>query len=151
VFSRKQPSSDHIEEDVQPFDGDDDVEEDEEQQPRPASKSVKKEKKPTKGKGRAKTENQNGADDEDRIDFNNFEDQPLIRGDAAKLKGLAQDWSQIRKGIHQPSFDQLRGIAVAIADAAEGEENQKARRCGFRCCTLSDISNTSGLPNSTTL
>jgi hypothetical protein len=131
VLSRRQPSSDQIEEEKfsQKFKQQDNVDDDdEEEQPRLTSKRVKKEKKPTKGKEKAQSiaEGQDGDGGGGMdVDYADFQDQPLIRGDAAKLKGLAQDWAQIRKGIHQPSFGQIREIAIAIADTAEGDENEK--------------------------
>jgi len=115
----KQSSSDRIEED-NPTQQGEDVDGDEEEQPKPSTRRAK-------GKARANTLQQEtvGVEDdveEDENDYKNLPDQPLSKSDAAKLKGLALDWSQIRKGIHQPSFNQLRDIAIALADTTEGDE-----------------------------
>ena len=109
-------------------------------QPRRLTKGVKKEQKPTvtKGKGKARAQHATDEEDEnDQVDFENLNDQALIKGDAVKLKGLAKDWEQIRTAIHEPSFVQLQEIAANIADTAEGEESTKVSGTRLKphiCC-----------------
>jgi hypothetical protein len=118
----KQSSSDRIEED-NPTQQGEDVDGDEEEQPKQSTKRAKGKARAT-SRGALQQETVGGEDDveEDENDYKNLPDQPLSKSDAAKLKGLALDWSQIRKGIHQPSFNQLRDIAIALADTTEGDE-----------------------------
>jgi hypothetical protein len=134
VLTRKQPSTDQIEDDIISQgrvrnEDVDDEDEDEAAQPRPPAKTVKKEKKPTVTKGKGKTRAQPAIDEEDDegMDFESLGNQALIKGDAARLKGLGRDWEQIRTAIHEPSFGQLQDIATHISDTAEGEERDKVR------------------------
>jgi hypothetical protein len=122
----KRPSSDDIEED-NPVLPREDVDDDEEMQPPPPSRK-KKGKRPVAADSK---EGEDSGDDDDDMDLDNFENQPLSKSDGAKLRGLAQDWSQIRKGVHQLSFDQLREIAIAMADTAEGEAAEKVNNPVF--------------------
>ena len=156
VLSRKQSSLDQIEDDVisqgrvRNEDVDDVDEEDEVAQPRRPAKTVKKEKKPTVAKGKGKTRAQPEIDEQvdEEMDFQNLGDQALIKGDAARLKGLAKDWEQIRTAIHEPSFGQLQDIATHISDTAEGEEREKVREIAMEAAYMRLTVN-SGSLNST--
>ena len=88
----------------------------------PRRSRVKKEKK---GKQRAvELEQDEGEgdeeeeDEEDRIDVANFPDQPLRNVDAAKLKGIADDWDNMRRQINQ-RCDIYKDVAAAMAEAEE--------------------------------
>lgn len=103
-----------------------DVDEDEDEAPRRA----KTEKRILKGKSRAteaqKTVSNDDDDDDDdeRIDVNNFADQPLPKADVQKINGLSSDWQNMVKTIHR-SNNMVSGVAVALADNAEGEDAQR--------------------------
>lgn len=131
--TRRAPSSD-IEEENDPsqqraddVDNDDDSGED--AQPVRKTVSVKKEKKsrinradseaPVAGPSNA---NNQYDDDDNRIDIENFHDQPLDKKEGAKLHGIAQDWEMIRKQIHQSSFRLVKDVAISLADVMEGDE-----------------------------
>lgn len=131
--ANRQPSSDNIEEDnptqqstnLDEVDGD----EDEDEQPRHTSKRVKQEKTTKKRKVELQqTEDGDGDDDDGRIDINDLHDQPLDKQDTMKLRGMAEDWSRIRKSIHQPAFNLVKDVAVAMAEVAEGDEGEKVSR-----------------------
>jgi hypothetical protein len=103
----------------------DDVSEDE----KPRQTRVKKEKK-GKGKQRAveaEEEDADGdgdgdvdddSDGDDRIDVDDFVDQPLRRDHLTRLKGIAQDWDSMRKQINQ-RCDIYKDVASAMAEAGE--------------------------------
>lgn len=98
---------------------------DEEEAPAPRrSKGAKKEKKPP-----VEPEEDPDADAEEEEDdpLAGFTDQPLDRQQAARITGLAQDWEQIRTGIHRPSYAMTRDIASSIAEFTEGEKQEKVR------------------------
>jgi hypothetical protein len=102
---------------------DDDVDESEPTQPKRKAKQpmIKKEKKATKGKEKAQNESDDGEgyDGEDRIDVENFQDQPLEKADVGRLTGLGKDWAAIRQGLQASSFQMLNDIAAALAEADE--------------------------------
>ncbi|KAJ7505425.1 hypothetical protein B0H11DRAFT_1796168 [Mycena galericulata] len=120
----RQASSD-IEED-QPTQGGnvrDDVDEDEDDAPQ---RRVKKEKKPgvKKEKEAATQDPEDEEDDEeDRIDIDNFADQPLVKADCQKLSGFSKDWTSVEVVMHQPS-DIIARVAASMAEVA-GEEAQE--------------------------
>ncbi|KAJ3788390.1 hypothetical protein GGU10DRAFT_115247 [Lentinula aff. detonsa] len=94
-----------------------------------ARRVVKKEKKSVKGKGRAtethRSEDIDEEDDEDdKIDVANFPDQPLDKSHAIPMKGLASDWEIMIRTI-QRTNNMVSDVAVALADAVEGDEGQK--------------------------
>ncbi|KAG1742395.1 uncharacterized protein EDB91DRAFT_310539 [Suillus paluster] len=130
--SRREPSEDRIEEDnpSQQTGNNDDVEggDDEEEQPR---RRVKQEKK-TQKKTRRDSESDNDPprvvvdDEDDRIDIENFYDQPLDKKESGKLSGIAQDWEMIRKQIHQGSFSLAKEVATSLADVLEGDHANEA-------------------------
>ncbi|KAG2070399.1 hypothetical protein BDR04DRAFT_1054203 [Suillus decipiens] len=129
--SRREPSSDRIEEDYpsQHAGNNDDVEggDDEEEQPR----RIKQEKK-TRKRARRDSESDNDPhavmddDEDDRIDIENFHDQPLDKKEGGKLSGIAQDWEMIRKQIHQGSFSLAKEVATSLADVLEGDDANQA-------------------------
>ena len=65
-----------------------------------------------------------GDDDGDRIDIDNFTNQPLGKGDEAKLKGMASDWANMKKLISTSSFPMIKDVAISMADVAEGDEGE---------------------------
>ncbi|KAG1848742.1 hypothetical protein DFJ58DRAFT_795939 [Suillus subalutaceus] len=130
--SRREPSSDRIEEDYpsQHAGNNDDVEggDEEEEQPR---RKVKQEKKARKrARGDSESDNDPPAvvddDEDDRIDIENFHDQPLDKKEGGKLSGIAQDWEMIRKQIHQGSFSLAKEVATSLADVLEGDNANQA-------------------------
>ncbi|KAG6830696.1 hypothetical protein H0H92_015172 [Tricholoma furcatifolium] len=85
---------------------------------------VKKERKAVKQEPSHAGENDddNDNDDEDeRIDVENFTDQPLGRTDVSKLQGLARDWSGITDKV-RPNWQVVGEAAVALVDTGEGAE-----------------------------
>ncbi|KAJ8587279.1 hypothetical protein M405DRAFT_852965 [Rhizopogon salebrosus TDB-379] len=131
--SRREPSEDGIEEDnpSQRVGNNDDVEggEDEEEQPRRRVKQTKTvAKKQTREESEHEDEPFGVADDDedDRIDINNFHDQPLDKKDAGRLAGIAQDWEMIRKQIHQGSFSLVKDVANSLADVLEDDHADQA-------------------------
>ncbi|KAJ6512173.1 hypothetical protein C8R47DRAFT_1034185 [Mycena vitilis] len=101
----------------------DDVDDDEDDAP---PRNVKKEKagvKKEKGKARATQQGpgeEDGEDEDDRIDIENFADQPLTKADCGKLNGLVKDWENVEAVMHQPS-SVIAGVGAAMAEVA-GEE-----------------------------
>jgi hypothetical protein len=65
-------------------------------------------------------------DDDDRIDIENFHNQPLDKKEGGKLSGIAQDWEMIRKQIHQGSFSLAKEVATSLADVLEGDNANQA-------------------------
>jgi hypothetical protein len=133
---RRAPSSDHIEEDFPTQRNGDDVDiggvSEEEQ---PARRTVKKEKKPKIARNKAEPlqagpSNVDGDEDYDRIDLENFHDQPLDKKEGAKLHGIAQDWEMIRKQIHQSSFSLVKDVAISLADVMEAGQAEEVSEYG---------------------
>lgn len=130
--SRRQPSSDGIEEDqsTQYRRDADDV--DEEEEPSRSAK-VKKEKQ-SKAKRSEVQRAPRDADDEedeeedDRIDVENFQDQPLSKDDAAKIHGMIKDWEMIRKQSQDSARNLMVNIGVSMADLMEGDEAKQVSR-----------------------
>lgn len=129
---RRAPSSDNIEEEDDPSqrhadDVDNDEDSEEDVQPVRKKVTVKKEKKPKINggdvdppvAGPSNAHDRNDGDDDDRIDIENFRDQPLDKKEGAKLHGIAQDWEMIRKQIHQSSFRLVKDVAISLADVME--------------------------------
>lgn len=136
--ARREPSSDHIEEEDDPSQRHaDDVDNDEDSegdiQPVRKTTTVKKEKKPrikrsdteapVAGPSNANRNDDENDDEDDRIDIQNFHDQPLDRKEGAKLHGIAQDWEMIRKQIHQSSFRLVKDVAISLAEVMEVGES----------------------------
>ncbi|KAJ4482219.1 hypothetical protein J3R30DRAFT_3699638 [Lentinula aciculospora] len=109
-----------------------DVDEDDEQ-PR---RVVKSEKKAVKGKGRAievhksEEEADDDDDDDDKIDVDNFADQPLDKSHTINMNGLASDWETMIRTI-QRTNNMVADVAVALADATEGDDSEKANFRGI--------------------
>ncbi|CAA7261357.1 unnamed protein product [Cyclocybe aegerita] len=90
---------------------------------------VKKEKQ-GKGKQRAETDDEETArpaaaaaddddeDDDDRIDVANFPNQPFGKLEAVKLKGISEDWDNMRNLIGQ-HWEIYRDVASAMAETGE--------------------------------
>ncbi|KAG9315911.1 zinc-finger of the MIZ type in Nse subunit-domain-containing protein [Chiua virens] len=119
---RREPSSDHIEEEdgpSQPHADDVDNDDNSEEDVQPVRKNtVKKEKKPKITRGSTVAPSAVTTDDGE-IDIENFHDQPLDKKEGAKLHGIAQDWEMIRKQIHQSSFRLVKDVAMSLADVME--------------------------------
>ncbi|KAF9220964.1 hypothetical protein BS17DRAFT_786274 [Gyrodon lividus] len=129
---RRAPSSDHIEEDDPTQRNGDDVDDSQgnEEQQQPVRKTVKKEKKLKSARNNTEipqggSSNVDG-DEDDRIDIQNFHDQPLDKKDGPKLHGIAQDWEMIRKQIHQSSFTLVKDVAISLADVMEVGQAEEA-------------------------
>ncbi|KAJ3827593.1 hypothetical protein F5880DRAFT_1621655 [Lentinula raphanica] len=124
--NRVAPSSD-IEDGPSQRSARDDVVNDDDEQ---ARRVVKKEKKTVKGKGRATEaaraeEDEEDEDEDGRIDVENFADQPLDKSQAIiPMKGLGSDWEIVIRTI-QRSNSMVTDVAVALADAVEGDGAQK--------------------------
>lgn len=141
---RRAPSSDHIEEEDDPSqrhaDDVDNGEDSEDLQPARKTVTVKKEKKPKISRANreasvAGPSNANSNDDDDdRIDIQNFHDQPLDRKEGAKLHGIAQDWEMIRKQIHQSSFRLVKDVAISLAEVMEVGEAGEVGAVIPLCC-----------------
>lgn len=136
--TRAQPDSD-IEDGPSQRSTREDVDDDEDDRPR---RVVKVEKQAAKQKGRAsaaqrnQVNGNNGAadddeddddDDDDRIDVANFANQPLDRASLLSMTGLAKDWETIKQVVSRGN-SMVADVAVALADAAEGEDGGKV------CC-----------------
>lgn len=150
-YAQRAPSSDHIEEEDNPSQRHaDDVDNDEDSegdvQPVRKTATVKKEKKPKINRGDTKASaagpshsNNNDDGDDDRIDIQNFHDQPLDKKEGAKLHGIAQDWEMIRKQIHESSFRLVKDVAISLADVMEvgdaGDVGTVISCCFCRSCS----------------
>lgn len=133
--SRREPSSDGIE-DAAPSQGaaEDDVEE---EQPSRSARTVKKEKKGGRSAPRptvddddeddedAAGEGGEGHTDYDRIDVNNFPDQPLTKDTAPNIKGILSDWDMIRKINTTSAKGALESIGVSMADLMDEDQATK--------------------------
>jgi hypothetical protein len=128
----RQASSD-IEEDqpTQARNPRDDVDDDEEDAPQRRVKKEKATVKKEKGKSQARAEDpeDDDEDEDDRIDIENFADQPLTKADCAKILGHAKDWDALEVAMHQSSPIIAR-VASAMAEVA-GEEAQEVCFAAF--------------------
>ncbi|RDB17908.1 E3 SUMO-protein ligase nse2 [Hypsizygus marmoreus] len=133
--SRRQMSSDIEEDRPSQSRADEQVEEADEGPSRRRTNGVKKEKKPNISRRQERAPEVNGNRDEDdeddddddedgRIDIANFRDQPLAKTDVVKLQGIARDWNQMEITTRQ-NWRVVGDVAVAIADAAEGEDAEQ--------------------------
>ncbi|KAG6896457.1 hypothetical protein C0992_008180 [Termitomyces sp. T32_za158] len=121
--SHKRKASSEIEDDrPSPSHYAEQVEDDEDES---HNRRVKKEKKPhvvAKKERIAVDENgDDGSDDEDRIDVENFQDQPLSRVEVTKLQGLSRDWKMVADQV-KPNWSVVGDVAVALADYGEETE-----------------------------
>ena len=121
-----------------------DDEEDENEQSRRRVNGVKKEKKATSSRQVARQsqkdtnkDDDNEEDDNDRIDVDNFHDQPLGRVDLPKLLGLSKEWQQMEKQVQQ-NWNVIVDVAASVADAAEGADADEV--CfKFLCNTRAEL------------
>ncbi|KAF7982922.1 hypothetical protein HWV62_25204 [Athelia sp. TMB] len=124
--SRREPSSDGIE-DAAPTQeaADDDVDDeaDEEEQPSRSAR-VKKEKKGGRSARKPAVEKDGDDDDDDRIDVNNFPDQPLSKESATAISGTIKDWEMIKTKTKQTA-QFMESIGVSVADLMEADEAEK--------------------------
>jgi len=132
--ANRQHSSDGIEEDqpTQHQGEDDEVDEDEDEGEQASPTRPARFKKEKLSKGRRSDPrkpaggNDNGEDDgEDRIDVENFKDQPLAREDAGKVGGIIKDWEMIRKQSQSGAGGWMTSIGVSMADLMDEEEAKK--------------------------
>ncbi|KIK69615.1 hypothetical protein GYMLUDRAFT_254920 [Collybiopsis luxurians FD-317 M1] len=111
-----------------------DVDEDVDQEPR---RVVKKEKRAANSKGKSRAseaqaqqhkeaddDDDDEDDEDDRIDVANFADQPLDKSNLVSMRGLAKDWDAMKQAVHR-SNAMVADVAVALADALDGEDGQK--------------------------
>jgi hypothetical protein len=106
-----------------------DDEEDEDEQPRRRVNGVKREKKATSSRQAAKqpeicidkVDYDDDGDDDDKIDVENFHNQPLSRADLPKLQGISNDWQQMERQVQQ-NWNVIADVATSLADAAEGND-----------------------------
>lgn len=81
-----------------------------------------------------------GGDDEERIDVENFRDQPLGRTEVTKLQGLSRDWKMVADQV-KPNWSVVGDVAVALADYGEGKEVEYV--CGLfvllKICSFYEI------------
>lgn len=110
---------------------DSDIEEDESTQKNTKALEGSRPKKPSKGKGHERPpqvpgdgDDPMGEDDNDVVDVDNFEDQPLSKADMGKFRGLSQDWNSMASKIRQ-NWSVVGEVAAAMADSAEGTELEK--------------------------
>jgi len=91
---------------------------------RPTKKANGKGESKTKpginGAGPSRVENDDGEEAalraaNDRIDVQNFKDQPLSKEDAKKIQGLVVDWETIVKKIEDNPFTLVREVAASMA------------------------------------
>lgn len=135
----REPSDDRIEVEDPSQRRDDDDDDDVDQEEELPRRKSKKEKKPNirKSKGRPEPqddddEGQQAEEDDDRIDVNDFKDQPLDRKDAGKIAGISQDWKAIRENVHTSSFQLVIDIAASLAEVeGESQEDKKVSGTGF--------------------
>ncbi|GLB38458.1 putative zinc-finger of the MIZ type in Nse subunit [Lyophyllum shimeji] len=128
--SNKRQASSDIEEDGPSYSraaaqADDD---EHEPQPRRQTNGVKKEKKLARKQEPTRDEDDDGAEDDDdddeRIDVDNFRDQPLRRADVNKLQGVSRDWNNFDLQV-RPNWNVVGDVAVALAEAGEGSDVQE--------------------------
>lgn len=98
--------------------------------PRPSGKRGGKQA--SKNKSRAQEPEREGGSaqgeesDDERIDVSNFTDQPITKANAQFILGMANDWTTCDKVIRQ-HWSLLNDIGVALADAADGDEEPEVR------------------------
>lgn len=126
---RRDPSSDGIEDaqvSQRRIASDDELEDEEEEQPRRSAKGKKG--KPTREIG-SEAEDDGDEDDEleddGRIDVNNFKDQPLIKTEAGKIKGVASDWANIRTQSQNTVKGLMDNVGTSLADLMPPDEAEK--------------------------
>ncbi|KAA1477547.1 hypothetical protein DENSPDRAFT_844708 [Dentipellis sp. KUC8613] len=89
-------------------------------QPRKRSTTVAKVKAERKPAVQAGSDNDEGedepTDDEPPINEENFGNQPIDRQEAAKLSGMAQDWTMMEETLRRSAFGLLTEVASAVAE-----------------------------------
>ncbi|KAG6877751.1 hypothetical protein C0993_004254 [Termitomyces sp. T159_Od127] len=124
--SHKRKASSEIEDDgPSPSRHAEQVEDDEDDRHSRRVKSVKKEKKTNVIARNERIpddeDGDEGGDDEEKIDVENFRDQPLSRVEVTKLQGLSRDWKMVADQV-KPNWGVVGDVAVALADYGEGKE-----------------------------
>jgi hypothetical protein len=141
--TNRQPSSDGIEEDhpTQHRGEDDGVDEDGDEDEQPSRSARVKKERISKGKqpDPKVPAGDNEDDDDDRIDVENFKDQPLAREDAGKVTGIIKDWEMIRKQSQSGAGGWIEGIGVSMADLMDGEEAQKVKQFLVHRCNQTEM------------
>ncbi|KAJ7288421.1 hypothetical protein C8J57DRAFT_1280184 [Mycena rebaudengoi] len=131
--ARRQASSDIEDEATQGRTARDEVDEDEDEDDAPSR--VKKEKT-ARQEGKGSCERKIGScfpkrsktmtdDEDDRIDIDNFADQPLTKADTTKINGLMADWQAVEGAMHQNAAI-ISHVAVSMAEVSNGEEGQES-------------------------
>jgi E3 SUMO-protein ligase NSE2 len=124
--SRRDADEDAIEEDPSQEQQNDDVDEEDEDGPHirrrgTASNNVQQRRKGSLTANIIKSEN--GATDEaeveeeeQRIDIENFEDQPLSRQDGNTIMRFGNEWEQMKAKARTGGIESISDVAAALAD-----------------------------------
>ena len=126
---QRDPSSDGIEEiqaSQRRIANNDELEDEVEEQPK---RSTKGRKGNPAGAMGSETE-ESGYEDEEleddsRINVNNFKDQPLIKAEAGKIKGVASDWENIRTQSQNTVKGLMDNVGTSLADLMQPDEAEK--------------------------
>ncbi|KAF8917051.1 hypothetical protein CPB85DRAFT_1431664 [Mucidula mucida] len=147
THSRRQASEDIEEGSTQIAAREDVDEEGEDEKPARSRKVAKKEKvvKPVLTVG-------DDDDDDEPIDVENFANQPLQENDGLKLKGLANDWSQMITSV-MANVSAIADVGAALIEHGDNKDTEKAcfdllavvdflnieNTMGFHALTLDEI------------
>ncbi len=120
THSRRQASEDIEEGSTQIAAREDVDEEGEDEKPARSRKVAKKEKvvKPVLTVG-------DDDDDDEPIDVENFANQPLQENDGLKLKGLANDWSQMITSV-MANVSAIADVGAALIEHGDNKDTEKA-------------------------
>lgn len=117
-----------------------DVSDDDSRPPRRATNGVKKEKLESLKKEKRPVEqsdeenaHESGDDDEDdRIDVDNFPDQPIRKEDLRKMEGFVSDWENMRRKLDENNTI-YSSVAVALAELSDFADNGEVSRQALGC------------------
>lgn len=134
VPPNRRTNSEDIEEDVPTQDHPMEGVDSDEDAPRPSAKkrkgaangssqkktaSMKKEKRGSEAEG-------DSDDDDEVIDVNSFRDQPIAKGQASVLDGLAKDWNTCDLMVRQ-NWSVVQRIGEGLADVTDDNEEPEVR------------------------
>ena len=68
---------------------------------------------------------EDGEPEDSCIDINNFKDQPLIKTEAGKIKGVASDWENIRTQSQNTVKGLMDNVGTSLADLMPPDEAEK--------------------------
>lgn len=134
----RRANSEDIEEDMptqdHPMEG---VDSDEDAAPRPSAKNRKgvakgSSQKKNSSMKKEKRDSDDSDDDDEVIDVNAFKDQPIAKGQAKVLDGLAADWNTCDMMVKQ-NWSVLQKIGEGLADLADDNEEPKVRELLVPC------------------